>query len=319
MKIGIVGPGAMGCLLAGRMARTGHQVIILDHISERTEIINRQGLTIEGMEGSFQVRVLTTLNPQDLSKADLIINCVKAYDTRTVAQILKTLDPGPFFLTLQNGVGNVEILGEYLAQEKILAGITSHGATDLGAGHVRHAGQGDTFIGYGFSKDNSDPGSNPLLKSVQGLLTRSGFSTQLVPRIDNLIWSKLLVNVGINALTALTGLPNGKLLEFSGTEALLEEAVQEGLLVGTRKGIEFIYPDPLAQVKKVCRLTASNVSSMLQDVQKKKKTEVGFINGVIMREGQRYGIPVPVNTLLTRLIQTLEESYDQKADGKKQG
>ncbi len=311
MKIGVVGPGAMGCLLGGRMARAGHEVILLDHIPERVEIINRQGLAIEGIEGVFQVKVSSTLNPGDLSRSDLILNCVKAYDTRIVAQILKTIDPGPYFLTLQNGVGNVEILGEYLPREKILAGITSHGATDLGPGQVRHAGRGDTFIGYGFFKKDLDPSKDPQLSQVKELLTEAGFVTQSVSRIENLIWSKLLVNVGINALTALTRLPNGKLLEFPGTEEILEGAVQEGLLVGNKKGIEFIYPDLMAQVKKVCRLTSSNISSMLQDVLKNKRTEVDFINGVIMREGQNLNIPVPVNSLLTRLIKTIEGSYGQ--------
>jgi 2-dehydropantoate 2-reductase len=143
------------------------------------------------------------------------------------------------------------------------------------------------------------------------MLTQSGFVTQLVPKIENLIWSKLLVNVGINALTALTRLPNGKLLDFPGTEEILKEAVQEGLLIGKKKGIEFIYADPLEQVKKVCRLTSSNVSSMLQDVLKKKRTEIDFINGVIRQEGEVLRISVPVNSLLTRLIKTIEESYDQ--------
>jgi 2-dehydropantoate 2-reductase len=311
MKIGIVGPGAMGCLLGGRLARAGNEVILLDHLPERVEIINRQGLFIEGIEGAFQVKVFSTLNPEDLSQAGLIINCVKAYDTRTVAQILQIIHFGPYFLTLQNGVGNVEILGEYLPHERILAGITSHGATDLGPGQVRHAGQGDTFIGYGFAPGEGDPSQNPQLSQVKELLTRAGFVTQLVSKVENLIWSKLLINVGINALTALTRLPNGKLLAFPGTGQILEEAVQEGILVGKKKGIEFIYPDLTAQVKKVCRLTGSNVSSMLQDVLKKKRTEIDFINGVIMREGGLFRIPVPVNTLLTRLIKTIEASYEQ--------
>jgi 2-dehydropantoate 2-reductase len=143
------------------------------------------------------------------------------------------------------------------------------------------------------------------------LLTEAGFVTQLVSKVENLIWSKLLINVGINALTALTHLPNGKLIDFSGTKEILDEAVQEGIRIGKKKGIEFIYADPSAQVEKVCRLTSANVSSMLQDILKKKRTEVDFINGVIMREGQRYGIPVPVNSLLTRLVKTIEESYGQ--------
>jgi 2-dehydropantoate 2-reductase len=311
MKIGVVGPGAMGCLLAGKIARTGHEVLLLDHMPERVEIINRQGLIIEGPQGTFQVKVPATLNPEDLLPTELILVCVKAYDTRTVARTLQSLGPGPFVLTLQNGVGNVEILGEYLPKEKIIAGITSHGATNLGAGQVRHAGQGDTFIGYGFPRGDHYPWPNPQLNQVKALLNESGFISQLVPNIENLIWSKLLINIGINALTALTRLTNGKLMEFPGTKAIMEEAVHEGIGVGKKKGIEFIYPDPLGQVIEVCRLTSSNISSMLQDVLKKKRTEIDFINGVIVGEGQRYGISVPANSLLTHLIKTIEESYGQ--------
>ena len=314
MKIGVVGPGAMGCLLAGKIALAGNEVLILDHMPERVEIINRQGLIIEGLQGTFQVKVPVTLNPADLLQAEVILVCVKAYDTQTVAQTLQGLGSGAFVLTLQNGVGNVETLGKYLPKEKILAGITSHGATDLGPGQVRHAGQGDTFIGYGFPKGDSDLSQDPQLIKVKELLSEAGFVTQLVPKIENLIWSKLLINIGINALTALTRLPNGKLIEFPGTREILEEAVQEGIWIGKKKGIEFIYPDPLGQVRKVCQLTSANISSMLQDVLKKKRTEIDFINGVIVREGQGYGIPMPVNSLLTRLVKTIEASYGQTVD-----
>jgi 2-dehydropantoate 2-reductase len=313
MKIGVVGPGAMGCLLAGKMALAGNNVLLLDHIPERVEIINQKGLMIEDFHGTFQVKVPATLNPADLLQTELILVCVKAYDTRTVAQTLKGIGPGPFVLTLQNGVGNVEILGEYLPKEKILAGITSHGATNLGAGQVRHAGQGDTFIGYGFPKGDHLPGQNPQLNQVKSLLNESGFISRLVPNIENLIWSKLLINIGINALTALTRLTNGKIIEFPGTKAIMEDAVHEGIEVGKKKGIEFIYPDPLGQVIQVCQLTSANISSMLQDVLKKKRTEIDFINGVIVGEGLRYGISVPANSLLTHLIKTIEESYGQTA------
>lgn len=315
MRIGVVGPGAMGCLLAGKIAQAGNEVLLLDHLPERAEIINQKGLIIEGLQGTFQIKIPVTLNPGDLLKAELILVCVKAYDTRSVALILKGIGSGPKVLTLQNGVGNVETLGEFLPKEKIIAGITSHGATDLGPGQVRHAGQGDTFIGYGFPQRKGDPEKDPQLIQVKRLLDEVGFFTKVVPKIENLIWSKLLINIGINALTTLTHLPNGKLIEFSGTKEILEEAVQEGIWIGKKKGIEFVYPDPLGQVKKVCQLTSTNISSMLQDALKRKRTEIDFLNGVIVREGQRFGIPVPTNSLLTRLVKTIEESYEQTVSG----
>ena len=307
MKIGIVGPGAMGCLLAGMMARAGLEVILLDHRPDRAGHIRRQGLRLETGPGEMHVPVAVTLEALDLSGVDLILICVKAYDTEVVARRLRALDPPPYFLTLQNGVGNVELLGAYLPREKVLAGITSHGATALGPGWVRHAGSGDTFVGAGFEEDSEN--RNPGVRMAQQGLSSAGFETRTVPRINPLIWSKLLVNVGINALTALTRLRNGDLLRFSVTEQTLEEAVAEAILVARAKGIELVYDDPLGQVKKVCRSTAPNLSSMLQDVLKEKRTEVDFINGTIIREAEKLRIPVPVNALLTRLVQALEQSY----------
>ena len=307
MKIGIVGPGAMGCLLAGMMARAGLEVMLLDHRPDRAERIRRQGLRLETDLGEIQVPVAVTLEPLDLSGVDLALICVKAYDTEGVARRLQALDPPPYFLTLQNGVGNVELLGACLSRERVLAGITSHGATALGPGWVRHAGSGDTLVGPGFAEEfgSQDPG----VRMAQESLSAAGFETRTVPRINPLIWSKLLVNVGINALTALTRLRNGDLLSFSATEQTLEEAVAEAIRVAQAKGIELVYDDPLGQVKSVCRSTASNLSSMLQDVLKEKRTEIDFINGTILREAEKQRIPVPVNALLTRLVHALEQSY----------
>jgi 2-dehydropantoate 2-reductase len=310
MKIGIVGPGAMGCLLAGMLARAGLEVMLLDHRPDRAEHIRLQGLRLETGPGEIQVPVAVTLEPLDLSGVDLVLICVKAYDTEAVARRLRALDPPPYFLTLQNGVGNVELLGAYLPREKVLAGITSHGATALGPGWVRHAGSGDTLVGAGFAEDAEN--RNPGVRMAQQGLSSAGFETQTVPRINPLIWSKLLVNVGINALTALTRLRNGDLLSLSVTEQTLEEAVAEAILVARAKGIELVYDDPLGQVKKVCRSTAPNLSSMLQDVLKEKRTEIDFINGTIIREAEKLRIPVPVNALLTRLVQALEQSYSRR-------
>jgi 2-dehydropantoate 2-reductase len=310
MKIGIIGPGAMGCFLAARLALSGNDLMILDHNPERAEFMNKKGLKIKEDEGPYPVMVPVTLKAGDLAGCELLINCVKAYDTRSVAQALQPLGTNPYYLTLQNGVGNVEILGEYLPKEKILAGITAHGATYLGYGRVKYAGPGDTFIGQGFCGLVPNPEGEDRLRAFAEVLTEARIHTRIVERIDDLIWSKLMVNVGINALTAVTRLANGKLIEYPETREILEEAVEEGIRVGAKKGIAFLYEDMPGQVKKVCRNTAANISSMLQDVLKKKKTEIDFINGVIMKTGGELNVPVPVNSLLTRLVKILEASYD---------
>jgi 2-dehydropantoate 2-reductase len=304
----------MGCLLAGKLALSGQEVVLLDHQVRRAELVDKEGLTIEGMKGLSRVKVPVTVDARSLSEVEMILVCVKAYDSRTVARTIQQVNQEATCLTLQNGLGNMEQLGEYLPRKNILGGITSHGATFLGPGHVRHAGEGDTFIGCGYPKAGTLDEQNRRLETARQMLTRAGFTTQIVPRIENLIWSKLLVNVGINALTAVTRLRNGELLEYPGTVSILEEAVEEAIQVGRHKGIEFIFKEPLAQVKKVCQMTSANISSMLQDVFNKKRTEVDFINGVIMEEGSRARLPTPVNTFLTRLVKTLEASYDRVSD-----
>lgn len=310
MKIGVVGPGAMGCLLAVRLAQAGLEVLMLDHRPERAALIRRQGLRLETGEGEVRRKVAVTLEPSDLEGADLILICVKAYDTEAVARKLQGLPIGPFFLTLQNGVGNVELLGKYLPPGKVLAGITSHGATSLGPGRARHAGTGDTHIGLGFEGGAVEDQAG--LGLARTALATAGFEVRLAPRIGSLIWSKLLVNVGINALTALTRLPNGGLLDFPAPEEIMAGAVQEAVQVAAAKGIPLIYENPLEAVRQVCRLTASNVSSMLQDVLRGKKTEIDFINGAIVREGEKTGRPAPINGLLTGLVRTIEGSYDRQ-------
>jgi 2-dehydropantoate 2-reductase len=124
------------------------------------------------------------------------------------------------------------------------------------------------------------------------------------------LWSKLIINVGINALSALTRLHNGRLIEFEGTRRILRDAVTEAVKIAKRKRIKLIYEDPLAKVEAVCEATSGNVSSMLQDVLRRKRTEIDFINGVIVRLGQELGIPVPVNSLLVNLVKTIEDSYN---------
>ena len=230
------------------MVRAGLEVVLLDHRPDRAEHIHRRGLLLEDGPEQIRVPAAVTLEPLDLSGVDLVLICVKAYDTEEVARRLTALDPPPYFLTLQNGVGNVELLGAHLLQERVLAGITSHGATDLGPGWVRHAGRGDTFVGSGFAEETENQG--PGVQLARQALSLAGFETRTVPRIQPLIWSKLLINVGINALTALTRLPNGDLLKLPGTEKTLEEAVDEAQRVARAKGIDLIYADPLGQVKK---------------------------------------------------------------------
>lgn len=229
---------------------------------------------------------------------------MKAYDTNEALKAIKPIIAEPSYcLTLQNGVGNIETIAEFTDEDRVIGGVTSEGATLIEAGRIRHCGRGETVLGL---VDGKIP---VFMRELREIFNKAGLQTRISRDIKGLLWSKLAINAGINALTAVTRLSNGKLLEFEGTRKILREAVAEAVKIAKRKRIKLIYDDPLAKAEAVCEATAPNVSSMLQDVLRKKRTEIDFINGVIVRQAQELGIAAPVNAVLLGLIKTIETSY----------
>lgn len=305
MKIVIVGPGAMGCLIASFLSKLKEEIWLLDKNKERAAGINQSGLNLEGLSGNWHAQVKAASEAKEIGQADLVIIAVKSYDTKEAILHAKSLiAENTRVLTLQNGIGNIEIISEVAGSDKVIGGATNEGATLLDIGHIRHAGRGETVIGR-------VDGKIPVeMRSIREIFNKAGLETRISRDIKGLLWSKLLINVGINALTAITRLNNGRLIEFEGTRRILRDAVTEATKIAKRKRIKLIYDDPLAKVEAVCEATAGNVSSMLQDVLRKKRTEIDFINAVIVRQGQELGIPVPTNSILVDLVKTIESSYN---------
>ncbi|MDZ7698027.1 MAG: 2-dehydropantoate 2-reductase [Deltaproteobacteria bacterium] len=304
----IIGPGAMGTLFSVRLTRAGHRVTLLDYKADRAEFIRKNGLRMEGLtqEAGVHIPAVTTAISDPI---DVVLVCVKSTQTQTVArEIADWLPPEADILTLQNGLGNIETLGSLLGKDRVFGGVTSEGATLIGTGHARHAGKGETFIGPATPNPKNEVSIQKMVAAFQD----AGFHTQATDEVEGLIWGKLIVNVGINALCAITGLKNGRLIEIASTKTLMEMAVAEAVEIVKAKDIRLPYEDPLKRVIHVCRATADNVASMLQDVLAKKPTEVRFINGAIVREGEKLKIPAPVNSTLTRLVETLQETYDER-------
>jgi 2-dehydropantoate 2-reductase len=308
MNFLITGPGAMGCLIGAGLKRAGHDVALLDYRQERADHINENGIRVEGITGEYTVRVPALTGTSSVAP-DVVLICVKANQTREAAEGLSQwLEPGAMILTLQNGLGNVEILEEIFGKDRVLGGVTAEGGTLLGPGHVRHAGQGDTVLGP------EARGKDPL-KKILSAFNEAGFKTRSAQNVKDLIWGKLVVNVGINALTAITGLKNGRIGEIEGTRAVMEEAVKEAVAVAHAVGINLPYQDPVGRVLEVCRMTGENVASMLQDILRERITEISFINGAIVLEGGRLGIAAPVNRTLTCLVRAIQETYDERVTG----
>jgi len=305
MKIVIVGPGAMGCLLAAFLSKIKTDLWLFDHNQERAAKLTQSGITLTGISGEWQCRPKASTESKEIGAVDLLIICVKSYDTKTALSHCKGLvGEKTAVLTLQNGLGNIESISEAVGVEKVIGGVTNLGATLLDTGKVRHAGKGETVIGRIDGKVTVE------MRVIRESFNKAGLETHISKDIKALLWSKLIINAGINALTAITRLNNGKLTEFEGTRKIMRQAVTEAIRIAKRKRIKLIYDDPLAKVETVCEATGENISSMLQDVLRKKRTEIDFINGVIVRLGQELGIPVPTNALLADLVKTIEASYN---------
>lgn len=301
----VVGPGAMGCLFASRLKMAGHGVVLLDYLKERAERLSRQGIAVEGVTGNYTVSV-PTVTEGITQPPDVALVCVKSVNTRKAAEkIAPLIGAESRVLTLQNGIGNVEILTEVLGKEKVLGGVTSEGATLLEPGRIRHAGKGQTVVGPSGS-------SGGRVEAIVSAFNEAGFETRSAEEIDSLLWAKLIVNVGINALTAITGLKNGRLPRISGTLKVMQDAVEEAVAVARVKGIRLPYPDPVGRVVEVCEATSENIASMLQDVLNRRVTEVAFINGAVVREADSLGVPAPVNRTLTALVEAIQETYDER-------
>lgn len=306
MEIVVVGPGAIGCLFAAYLARDGSTVWLLDHRPERAKQIGERGITVESERGDFHVQMKVTAKPAEIRSADLLILCVKANNTADAAARLQgTIPPQSHLLTLQNGLGNVERLGEFFDSSRILAGATSHGATLLDVGRVRHAGYGEIWIGETGGTSSSLAGREKL-QNLAATLNRAGLQAQVVDDIEAVLWRKLMVNVGINALTAILGVPNGELLRIHECTNLMDGAVAEAVKVARHCGINLNPTEEIERVRAVCRSTTTNISSMLQDVRRKKKTEIDQLNGVVVKMAAMYGTTAPVNEALTALVRSLE-------------
>ncbi|MEG0157028.1 MAG: ketopantoate reductase family protein, partial [Anaerovoracaceae bacterium] len=304
------GAGAMGCLYGSKLSQIEtNEVYLLDKAKPIIDQINAEGISLQEEGGTFSYRkVKGKLTAEEVGPVDLVIIFVKSMFTREAIRENPALfGDSTMVLTLQNGLGNIQEIEAALgSRENIIAGTTAHGATNLGPGKVLHAGKGKTVMGELTGE------LTPRLEQVKEGFNQAGIESTTSENVLGLIWDKLLVNVGINALTGITRCCNGKLLEHPELSSILEDAVREGMLVAEKKGIRLSFADPVAQTKAVCQATAKNTSSLLQDILHHRKTEIAMINGAIVKEGRLLNIDTPVNELLMKLILFFEQEEKSK-------
>lgn len=295
MRLAIIGAGALGCLLAHTLAPHTPVALLSSRAASAVQIAV-QGVVCE-RDGVSSRRFLTavSVSPEALFPCHVALIVVKSHQTPwAAAAAARLLGHGGLAVTLQNGLGNREGLAAVLGAARVGQAVTMLGATLLGPGHVRLAGLGATRFAA-----QPEP---QQVAALAALWEAAGFEASVEPDVQGLVWGKLVVNCGINALSALLRVPNGTLATLPEARSLLAEAVAEAADVAQAYGVALPFADPLAHTLAVAEATAANASSMFQDVLAGRVTEIDAINGALVREGLRLGVPTPLNALLTRLI-----------------
>lgn len=298
----IVGTGAMACLFGARLARIS-DVTLLGTWPEGIEALRRDGIRLESEAGGARHRVWVTSNPAELRGARHALVLVKSWQTRRAArQLAECLAPDGVALTLQNGLGNLDVLAQTLGPERAALGVTTSGATLLGPGRARAGGAGPVFLG-----------PHPRLAPLANALRGAGFVAEEAPEVEGLLWGKLAVNAAINPLTALLRVPNGDLLERPHARELMAAAAAEVAEVAAAMAIRLPTARPDEQAFEVARRTAANRSSMLQDVERRAPTEIDAICGAVVDFGRRKGVATPVNFALWSMVRALVEGWQGAA------
>jgi 2-dehydropantoate 2-reductase len=292
VRVLIFGTGAVASLVGARLARSGCSVTLAGSWLEAIETINDKGLTVEegGKVWSAPARALEASGP--LPSARFVFVLVKSYQTTSIApHVARAVSDDGFVVSLQNGLGHRETLTPWAGSERMVMGVVTVGARLMGPARVR--AQGGSVI---LAASTLAP-----VDDVAALLRSSGFETKVSKNLDRVIWRKLAVNCSVNPLTALLGIENGALLKSKEARGRLVFAAREVGAVARAKGID-LGVDAAELALDVLRRTASNRSSMLQDLDRGAPTEIEALNGAVVLEGRRLGVPTPVNKQLLEAI-----------------
>ncbi|MFW6457783.1 MAG: ketopantoate reductase family protein [Halodesulfurarchaeum sp.] len=297
MRVGIVGPGAVGLALASALDRT-NQVTLLGRDPEQVGAIESSGLIARRPDGaSVRAHPSITTDPTQLEAADVIVLAVKSYDTADAMGDIAPVVGSTPVLTVQNGFGNVERIASAAPHSPTLAATTTLGAVREAPDRVRIATFGHTTIGPAFEADQR------VVESVAEAFTASGLSVEITTDVEGAIWEKALINAGINPISALARVPNGRLRSGPGKD-LLVQTVEEAATVARAAG--YGVTDPVGKTLAVVENSAENRSSMLRDLMAGNRTEIEALNGAIVARGEDLGVPVPVNRTLTALVRAGE-------------
>jgi 2-dehydropantoate 2-reductase len=293
MKVAVMGAGAVGCYYGGMLARAGHEVVLIGR-PQHVEAVQRDGLRLQAQSFDERVMLSASTGPAAVQGAELVLFCVKSTDTEAAgAQLLPYLTPQTLLLTLQNGTDNADRLRTVVPQE--VAAAVVYVATEMaGPGHVRHHGRGELVI---------EPSSASA--AVAQTLIAAGVPTEVSDNVRGALWAKLILNCAYNALSAITQLPYGRIVQGEGVKDVIASLVSECTAVAQAEGV-ILPPDIDGAVRKIAATMPTQFSSTAQDLARGKRSEIDHLNGFILRRGEALGVATPVNRVMHTLVRLLE-------------
>ena len=305
-KVLIVGCGAIGSLFAAHLAKGGEvEVYAFDVSQAHVDAIQRNGLRLSGA-GEVHVKLAkASTDPSELPVCDYGIVATKAIHTASAIQAAaRCFNDHSAVCSVQNGVGNEEIIAEHV--KYVIRGTTFPAGHIVEPGHVGFDIQGDTWVGP------FEATRTPMhrVEELAGFLTRGGMNTIALPDARGAQWTKLIFNAATNPVGALTRLHHGAASRFPPTGELFDALIAEGKAVANAMGIE-LHGNPKDLVTKGANAPGKHNASMLQDVLASRTTEVDFMNGAIVKYGEKYGVPTPLNQAMWALIKGLEHSWTE--------
>lgn len=307
MKFAIVGAGALGGTIGSVLTMNGAENVWLIEVDRaRVELIKKEGINITMPDGSkHNVKVKITSDPEEVGICDVIQISVKGYHTESAVIMSKPMiGPNTYLLSVQNGLGNLEIIAKHVGAERTVGGVTAHSAQLLGPNEIRYAGgMGYIYVG------RIDAKEDPKVAEIAEFFTKYGFKTDVCKEpIEIPIWRKLVANVACNAFLAVTGMTGNEALASEDAKEFIKIVAEEMAKVAKAKGYTFdVFNNPGEFALKALSGVKDNKVSTLQDLEAGRKTEIDNLNGAIVELGKQYGIETPYNLALVKMVKAIEE------------
>lgn len=304
MKIGIIGAGAMGCLYASLLSKN-NDVTLLDVSETAVKAINEKGIIMSSgdIEGKKTYKVKATFSGELEEMPELLIVFVKDTATRAALKSNSSLiKENTLLLSLQNGLGNFEIMEEFAHKNQIILGTTKHNCVTLGAGEIYHSGSGITHIG-------SPAGNKEAVQKITEIFNACDIQTQACEDVKRLLWQKLFINMTINSVTSLLDANISIISDSENASNASKKLIEEAVKVAAADGEKFDADQVYSEVISTAKVLGTGKASMCQDMENRRKTEIDFINGAVVRLGKKYGIETPYHSLIVDLIHAKESLF----------